>query len=162
MRIIKIKNIQNNKNDRCNNMGNTKNFNNNKSGIKDFILNKIKPASVFLILLAFLFAAASSLFLSNSEAAAPHIVGPLPLFHKNTLFYTGTIITINNSALKLSGRTTPLLFEINSSTVCYGGVGVNLKAASCSDYKKGQTVNITASKNTAGELIAKTIKPVFY
>jgi hypothetical protein len=161
MRIIKIKNIQNNKNDRCNNMGNTKNFNNNKSGIKYFILNKIKPASVFLILLVFLFAAVSSFFLPNSEAAAPHTGGPLSLLHKNTFFYAGTIIAVNNTALKLSGRTT-LLFEINSSTVCYGGVGVNLKTASCSDYKKGQTVNITASKNTAGELIAKTIRPVFY
>ncbi|RZD16314.1 MAG: hypothetical protein EVJ46_04605 [Candidatus Acididesulfobacter guangdongensis] len=162
MRIIKIKNIQNNKNDRCNNMGNTKNFDNNISGIKCFILNKIKSASVFLFFLLFLFAAVSSWFLSKSEAAAPHTGGPLSLFHKNTLYYTGTIIALNNTALKLSGRTTPLLFEINSSTVCYGGGGVNLKTASCSDYKKGQTVNITASKNTAGKLIAKTIKPVFY
>ena len=115
--------------------------------------------SVFL----FASAAASLFFLSDSEAATPHTGGPLQLFHKNTLYYTGTIIALNNTALKLSDRTaTPLLFEINSSTVCYNGVGVNFKTASCTDYKKGQTVSITASKNTAGELIAKTIKPVFY
>ena len=41
MHIIKIKNIQKNKNDGYNNMGNTQNFNNEQSGIKDFILNKL-------------------------------------------------------------------------------------------------------------------------
>jgi hypothetical protein len=161
MSMLKIKNIQKNKNDKHNNAGYIKNFKNNKAGIKYFMSNKIKSASVFLFFLLFLFATSSSLFLSQSEAAMPHTGGPLSLSGKNTLFYTGTIISINNTALKLSGKI-PLLFTISSSTVCYGGVGVNLKTVSCSDYKKGQTLNITASKNIADKLIAKTIKPVFY
>jgi invasion protein IalB len=38
----------------------------------------------------------------------------------------------------------------------------NMPKTSCSTLKKGQTVNITATKNAAGQLIAIKIKPVFY
>jgi hypothetical protein len=162
MYILKIKNkkTQNGQYNKC---VHHKGYRKNSSDAKYFILNKIKPVSVLFMFLLFLFAAMSLSFLPESEAAMHRAggTGPLSLSGKNTMFYTGTIIAISNSTLKLSGKT-PLTFIINSSTVCYVGSGVHSRTGSCSDYKKGQSLKITASENTAGKLIAKTITPVFY
>ncbi|MHB1679136.1 MAG: hypothetical protein ACYCTB_01315 [bacterium] len=42
------------------------------------------------------------------------------------------------------------------------GNAVNMPKTSCSNFKKGEPISITATKNAAGQLIAIKIKPVFY
>jgi hypothetical protein len=124
----------------------------------------------FIIILFLLALSLSvSLSLSNIKKASANNNAPqLKPSHipADTYFYAGTIININSSSIKLYHGITCI---ITGSTSCFAAQSAmmtdnaaNMTQTSCSNFNKGETVSITATKNAAGQLIALKIKPVFY
>ncbi|MHB8281844.1 MAG: hypothetical protein ACYDDE_03450 [bacterium] len=128
------------------------------------------------IIILFLFALSLSISLSLSlnnikNAYADNVSqvkSPPPAPPADTYFYTGSIISINSSSIKLYNGVTCI---INGSTSCLAvqngmmaatNNAANMTQTSCSNLNKGETVSITATKNAAGQLIAIKIEQVFY
>ncbi len=127
---------------------------------------------LFLFALSLLLSVSLSLSLSNIKNAyadnISQLKSPLSAPPADTYFYTGSIISINSSSIKLYNGITCI---INSSTSCLAVQNgmmamtnntANMTQTLCSNLKKGETVSITASKNAAGQLIAIKIRQVFY
>ena len=87
------------------------------------------------------------------------LVKPAP----GTYSYAGTITNISSSSITLYNGAT---FIITGSTKCMapisGGSMMNMKPASCSSFSKGETVQISATKNASGELVATEIQEAFF
>jgi Cu/Ag efflux protein CusF len=124
---------------------------------------------IILFLLALsLFVSLSLISIKNASAnnSAPQLKpSNIPA---DTYFYTGTIVNINSSSIKLYHGVTCIITGSTSCLAVQNGMmtmtsnAANMPKTSCSTLKKGQTVNITATKNAAGQLIAIKITPVFY
>ncbi|MCL5673096.1 MAG: hypothetical protein M1407_00555 [Deltaproteobacteria bacterium] len=116
-----------------------------------------------------LFVPLSLISIKNASAnnSAPQLK-PSHVPPADTYFYTGTIVNINSSSIKLYHGVTCIITGSTSCLAVQNGMmtmtsnAANMPKTPCSTLKKGQTVNITATKNATGQLIAIKIKQVFY
>ena len=91
--------------------------------------------------------------------SSPAVIKPAP----GTYSYAGTIKSINSSSITLYHGQTCI---ITGATVCKapmsGGNMMNMQTVSCSSFTKGETVQISAVKNSSGELVATLIQEAFF
>jgi hypothetical protein len=74
--------------------------------------------------------------------------------------FDGTIESISSASLSIDKG--PAII-ISGTTVCKAPTGMtNFKVISCSSLNKGETVRITALKDSAGQFTATVIEKVFY
>ncbi|MHB1698384.1 MAG: DUF5666 domain-containing protein [bacterium] len=75
--------------------------------------------------------------------------------------YDGTIKSISSASLSIDKGPTII---ISGTTVCKAPTSgmTNFKVISCSSLNKGETVRITAVKDSAGQFTATVIEKVFY
>ena len=80
-----------------------------------------------------------------------------------TYSFVGTIKNISSSSITLYHGVTCI---ITGSTVCKapmsGGSMMNMQTVSCSSFTKGETVQISAVKNSSGEFAATEIQEAFF
>ena len=80
-----------------------------------------------------------------------------------TYSYAGTITNISSSSITLYHGPTCI---ITGATVCKapmsGGNMMNMQPISCSSFTKGETVQISAVKNSNGQLVATLIQEAFF
>ena len=77
--------------------------------------------------------------------------------------YAGMITDISSSSITLYHGPTCI---ITGATVCKapmsGGNMMNMQPVSCSSFTKGETVQISAVKNSSGQLVATAIQEAFF
>ena len=92
-------------------------------------------------------------------SGGPAIVKPA----NGTYSFAGTIKNISSSSITLYNGATCI---ITGSTICKapmsGGSMMNMQTISCSSFTKGETVQISAVKNTSGELVATEIHEALF
>lgn len=80
-----------------------------------------------------------------------------------TYSYASTITNISSSSITLYHGPTCI---ITGATVCKapmsGGNMMNMQPVSCSSFTKGETVQISAVKNSNGQLVATLIQEAFF
>ncbi len=95
----------------------------------------------------------------GTNAGSPALSKPAP----GTYSYAGMITHISSSSITLYHGVTCI---ITGSTVCKapmsGGNMMNMQPVSCSSFTKGETVQISAVKNSSGELVATAIQEAFF
>ena len=95
----------------------------------------------------------------GTNAGSPALSKPAP----GTYSYAGMITHISSSSITLYHGVTCI---ITASTVCKapmsGGNMMNMQPVSCSSFTKGETVQISAVKNSSGELVATAIQEAFF
>ncbi len=95
----------------------------------------------------------------GTNAGSPALSKPAP----GTYSYAGMITDISGSSITLYHGPTCI---ITGSTVCKapmsGGNMMNMQPVSCSSFTKGETVQISAVKNSSGELVATEIQEAFF
>ena len=80
-----------------------------------------------------------------------------------TYSYAGMITDISSSSITLYHGPTCI---ITGATVCKapmsGGNMMNMQPVSCSSFTKGETVQISAVKNSSGQLVTTAIQEAFF
>ncbi len=101
---------------------------------------------------------------TNASANGKGIIKPAQTPPPGSIFYGGIITEVSTSSITLySGKT----IYITGNTKCEAPtpnshIMKNMAEVSCSELKKGETVQVEAVKNLSGELEAVLIKEVFY
>ena len=95
----------------------------------------------------------------ETNAGSPALSKPAP----GTYSYAGMITHISSSSITLYHGPTCI---ITGATVCKapmsGGNMMNMQTVSCSSFTKGETVQLSAVKNSSGELVATLIQEAFF
>ena len=97
----------------------------------------------------------------GTNAGSPALSEPV----QGTYSYAGMITNISSSSITLYHGVTCI---ITGATVCKasmsmsGGNMMNMETVSCSSFTKGETVEISAVKNSSGQLVAAEIQEAFF
>ena len=95
----------------------------------------------------------------GTNVGSPALSKPAP----GTYSYAGMITNISSSSITLYHGPTCI---ITGATVCKapmsGGNMMNMQPVSCSSFTKGETVQISAVKNSNGQLVATLIQEAFF
>ena len=97
----------------------------------------------------------------GTNAGSPALSKPA----QETYSYAGMIANISSSSITLYHGVTCI---ITGATVCKapmsmsGGNMMNMQTVSCSSFTKGETVQISAVKNSSGQLVAVEIQEAFF
>jgi hypothetical protein len=100
-----------------------------------------------------------AVFVPNANKNSTTLQGKLPA--GGTFIYDGKIKNISSTSLSINNEQAII---ISSTTVCKAPTSemANFKVISCSSLIKGETVRITAVKDSAGQFTAIEIEKVFY
>jgi hypothetical protein len=101
-----------------------------------------------------------AVFVPNTNKNSTTLQGKLPA--GGTFIYDGTIENISSTSLSINNGQTII---ISGTTVCKAPTSsetTNFEVISCSSLNKGETVRITAVKDSTGQVTAIEIEKVFY
>ena len=100
-----------------------------------------------------------TVFVPNANKNSTTLQRKLPA--GGTFIYDGTIESISSASLSINKCPTII---ISGATVCKAPTSgmTSFKIISCSSLNKGETVRITAVKDSTGQFTATVIEKVFY